>query len=96
MLPGMNGYQICAELREAGDWTPILMLTAKDGDLDQAEALDTGADDYLMKPFSFPVLAGPHPRPAAPGRPGRSRLRSRSATSASTRLSGGPGEARPR
>ncbi len=56
MLPGRNGYLICRDLREAGDWTPILMLTAKDGDLDQAEALDTGADDYLVKPFSFPVL----------------------------------------
>ncbi|MDH3680264.1 MAG: response regulator transcription factor [Acidimicrobiia bacterium] len=56
LLPGKNGYQICGELREAGDWTPILMLTAKDGDLDEAEALDTGADDYLTKPFSFPVL----------------------------------------
>ena len=43
-------------LREAGDWTPILVLTAKDGELDEAEALDTGADDYLTKPFSFPVL----------------------------------------
>ena len=56
MLPGRNGYQICADLRTAGQWTPILMLTAKDGDLDEAEALDTGADDYLTKPFSFPVL----------------------------------------
>jgi DNA-binding response OmpR family regulator len=56
MLPGRNGYQICSDLREAGDWTPILMLTAKDGDLDEAEALDTGADDYLTKPFSFAVL----------------------------------------
>jgi two-component system, OmpR family, response regulator len=56
MLPGRNGYQICADLRRAGDWTPILVLTAKDGDLDEAEALDTGADDYLTKPFSFPVL----------------------------------------
>jgi DNA-binding response OmpR family regulator len=56
LLPGRNGYQICAELRAAGNWTPILMLTAKDGDLDEAEALDTGADDYLTKPFSFPVL----------------------------------------
>ena len=56
MLPGRNGYQICADLRAADDWTPILMLTAKDGDLDEAEALDTGADDYLVKPFSFPVL----------------------------------------
>jgi len=56
MLPGRNGYQICADLRALGNWTPILMLTAKDGDLDEAEALDTGADDYLTKPFSFPVL----------------------------------------
>jgi len=56
MLPGRNGYQVCADLREAGDWTPILMLTAKDGDLDEAEALDTGADDFLTKPFSFAVL----------------------------------------
>lgn len=56
LLPGRNGYQVCADLRAAGDWTPILMLTAKDGDLDEAEGLDTGADDYLTKPFSFPVL----------------------------------------
>jgi DNA-binding response OmpR family regulator len=56
MLPGLNGYRVCAELRRAGDRTPILMLTAKDGDLDEAEGLDTGADDYLRKPFSFPVL----------------------------------------
>jgi two-component system, OmpR family, response regulator len=56
MLPGRNGFQICADLRAAGNWTPILMLTAKDGDLDEAEALDSGADDYLTKPFSFPVL----------------------------------------
>ena len=56
MLPGRNGFQICAQLRAAGVWTPILILTAKDGDLDEAEALDTGADDYLTKPFSFAVL----------------------------------------
>ncbi|HEY8524372.1 MAG TPA: response regulator transcription factor [Acidimicrobiales bacterium] len=56
MLPGKNGYRVCADLRAAGNWTPILMLTAKDGDLDEAEALETGADDYLSKPFSFPVL----------------------------------------
>jgi DNA-binding response OmpR family regulator len=56
MLPGLNGYKVCERLRESGDWTPILMLTAKDGDYDQAEALDTGADDYLIKPFSFVVL----------------------------------------
>jgi CheY-like chemotaxis protein len=45
MLPGLNGFQVCGRVREAGDWTPILVLTAKDGDLDEAEALDTGADD---------------------------------------------------
>jgi two-component system, OmpR family, response regulator len=56
MLPGMNGYAVCAKLREAGNWVPILMLTAKDGVYDEAEALDTGADDYLSKPFSFVVL----------------------------------------
>lgn len=56
MLPGMNGYQICATLRAEEDWTPILMLTAKDGEYDEAEALDTGADDFLSKPFSFIVL----------------------------------------
>jgi len=56
MLPGANGYQVCAKLREAGNWTPILMLTAKDGEFDHAEALDTGADDFLAKPFSYVVL----------------------------------------
>jgi DNA-binding response OmpR family regulator len=56
MLPGRNGYQVCADLRRAGDTTPVLMLTAKDGHLDEAEGLDTGADDYLRKPFSFAVL----------------------------------------
>ena len=56
MLPLLNGFQVCAQLREAGNWTPILMLTAKDGELDEAEALDTGADDYLSKPFSYVVL----------------------------------------
>jgi DNA-binding response OmpR family regulator len=56
MLPGLNGYQVCERLREDGVWTPILMLTALDADLDQAEGLDVGADDYLTKPFSYPVL----------------------------------------
>ena len=56
MMPGINGYKVCAALRDAGDWTPILMLTAKDGEHDEAEALDTGADDYLTKPFSYIVL----------------------------------------
>ena len=56
MLPEINGYKLCATLRAEKDWTPILMLTAKDGEWDQVEGLDTGADDYLTKPFSFPVL----------------------------------------
>src|SRR6476659_8247039 len=56
MLPGLNGYRVCAELRARQIWTPVLMLTAKDGELDEAEALDTGADDFLSKPFSYVVL----------------------------------------
>ncbi len=56
MLPGINGFKICETLRKAGDWTPILMLTAKDGEWDQIEGLETGADDYLTKPVSFPLL----------------------------------------
>jgi two-component system, OmpR family, response regulator len=73
MLPGLNGYLVCRTLREEADWTPVLMLTAKNGEWDQVEALDTGADDYLTKPFSFAVLVarvralirrGSTPRPA--------------------------------
>jgi two-component system OmpR family response regulator len=56
MLPGMHGYAVLEELRRRGVWTPVLMLTAKDGEYDQADALDLGADDYLTKPFSFVVL----------------------------------------
>ena len=56
MLPGANGYQVCRTLRSEGNWTPILMLTAKDGIWDEVEGLDTGADDYLTKPFSYAVL----------------------------------------
>ena len=56
MLPKMNGYVVCSELRSREVWTPILMLTAKTGEFDEAEALDTGADDFLSKPFSFVVL----------------------------------------
>ncbi|MFK0185577.1 response regulator transcription factor [Streptomyces rubiginosohelvolus] len=56
MLPGMNGYRVCSNLRAAGHEVPILMLTAKDGEYDEAEGLDTGADDYLTKPFSYVVL----------------------------------------
>jgi two-component system, OmpR family, response regulator len=56
LLPGLNGFAVCRELRQRGNWVPILMLTAKAGELDETEAIDTGADDYLTKPFSFPVL----------------------------------------
>ena len=56
MLPGLNGYVVCGTLRDEGIWSPVLMLTAKDGELDEAEALDTGADDFLRKPFSHVVL----------------------------------------
>jgi two-component system OmpR family response regulator len=56
MLPGMSGYRVCERLRADANWTPVLMLTAKDGEWDQVEALDTGADDYLTKPFSFAIL----------------------------------------
>lgn len=56
MLPGLNGYEVLRQLRARGVWTPILMLTAKDGEYDQTDAFDLGADDYLTKPFSFIVL----------------------------------------
>lgn len=56
MLPGMNGYEVCRQLRADEVWTPILMLTAKDGEYDEADAFDLGADDYLRKPFSHVVL----------------------------------------
>jgi two-component system, OmpR family, response regulator len=74
MLPKRNGYVVCKELREREVWTPILMLTAKAGEYDEAEGLDTGADDYLTKPFSYVVLVarlralvrrGSSPRPLA-------------------------------
>jgi two-component system OmpR family response regulator len=56
MLPGKHGYDVLRELRAAEVWTPVLMLTAKDGEFDQTDAFDLGVDDYLTKPFSFPVL----------------------------------------
>lgn len=74
MLPGMNGYEICRTLRKEEIWTPILMLTAKDGEYDEADAFELGADDYLRKPFSHVVLVarirslarrGSAPRPSA-------------------------------
>ena len=56
MLPEIDGFEICSTLRTERIWTPILMLTARDADTDQVRALDTGADDYLTKPFSYAVL----------------------------------------
>ncbi|MCE9620818.1 MAG: response regulator transcription factor [Actinomycetia bacterium] len=73
MLPGINGFVVCQQLRERGIVTPIMMISAKAGEFDQAEGLDTGADDYLTKPFSLVVLnarlralirRGPADRPA--------------------------------
>jgi DNA-binding response OmpR family regulator len=73
MLPRLSGYRVCQELRAARNWVPVLMLSAKDGEYDQADGLDVGADDYLTKPFSFVVLVarlralirrGAPPRPA--------------------------------
>jgi two-component system OmpR family response regulator len=73
MLPGANGYEVCRTLRGEGNWTPILILTAKDAAADEVEGLDTGADDYLSKPFSHAVLIarlrallrrGARPRPS--------------------------------
>ena len=56
MVPGLPGDELCARRREAGDWTPILMLTARSGPEQESQALDSGADDFLAKPFSFMVL----------------------------------------
>ncbi|CAA9293124.1 MAG: Two-component transcriptional response regulator, LuxR family [uncultured Friedmanniella sp.] len=56
MLPGMSGYEVVRRLRAEDNWVPVLMLSAKDGEYDQADALDDGADDYLTKPFSFVIL----------------------------------------
>lgn len=56
MMPGMSGYRVCQTLRAEEIWTPVLFLTAKDGEWDEVEGLDTGGDDWLTKPFSYPVL----------------------------------------
>ena len=56
MLPGLSGYQVVRQLRAEENWVPVLMISAKDGEYDQADGLDDGADDYLTKPFSFVVL----------------------------------------
>ncbi|GAA0799559.1 response regulator transcription factor [Spirilliplanes yamanashiensis] len=73
MLPGLSGYRVVQQLRSEEHWLPVLMLSAKDGEYDQADGLDCGADDYLTKPFSYVVLLarlrallrrGAAPRPA--------------------------------
>ena len=56
MLPGIDGFETCARLRQSGIWAPVLMLTARDSVDDRVAGLDTGADDYLVKPFAFPEL----------------------------------------
>ncbi|MBQ0994391.1 response regulator transcription factor [Micromonospora sp. H61] len=56
MLPGLSGYELVRRLRAEQHWLPVLMLSAKDGEYDQADGLDCGADDYLTKPFSYVVL----------------------------------------
>jgi two-component system OmpR family response regulator len=56
MLPGLSGYEVLRRMRQRDVWTPVLMLTAKDGEYDETDAFDLGADDYLTKPFSFRVL----------------------------------------
>lgn len=56
MMPGMSGWTVCETLRAEENWTPVLMLTAKDGEWDQVEAFESGADDFVSKPFSFAVL----------------------------------------
>ena len=78
MLPRLSGYDVCKRLRADQVWTPILMLTAKDGEYDEADALDLGADDYLRKPFAMVVLvARLHAllRRGAPERPVELRVR---------------------
>jgi two-component system OmpR family response regulator len=73
LLPDGDGFSLCRELRQAGNWTPVLMLTARDAVADRVQGLDAGADDYLVKPYSFDELAarvralvrrGIHERPA--------------------------------
>jgi two-component system OmpR family response regulator len=56
MLPGLNGFETCRRLRTGGVWAPVLMLTARDSVEDRVAGLDTGADDYLVKPFAFAEL----------------------------------------
>ena len=95
MLPGIDGLEVCRKLRGEGVWSPILMLTARDAVRDRVAGLDGGADDYLVKPFSYAELLA---RLRALVRRGRwsARRCSRSASCVSTRPAGRPGAVRPR
>ena len=84
MLPGLNGFETCRRLREAGIWSPVLMLTARDSVEDRVAGLDTGADDYLVKPLRSPSCSPGSGRSRGAADPS-DRIRSRSATCASTR-----------
>ena len=96
MLPGVDGIEVCRRLRGAGVWSPVLMLTARDGIEDRIGGLDAGADDYLTKPFAFAELLARLRALARAGRASSGRPCSRSAISGSTRRRGGCGAARPR
>ena len=96
MLPGLNGFRVCAAIRQAEVWTPILILTAKDGEYDEAEALDTGADDYVTKPFSYVALGGSAACADPPWRGRAARTCSRRATCGSIPAHGARGVGRPR
>src|SRR4051794_12189793 len=90
MLPGLSGYRVLERMRAAGNWTPVLMLTAKDGEYDEADAFDLGADDYLIKPFSFVVLVArlrSLVRRGAPARPATLRVGDLELDTARRRLS---------
>ncbi len=70
MLPGLSGYQVCERLRAERNWVPVLILSAKDGEYDQADGLDLGADDYMTKPFSYVVRLDPAARTVRRGEAG--------------------------
>jgi two-component system, OmpR family, response regulator len=93
MLPGVYAYRLCSALRGDRNCTPILILTAKERELDEVEALDSGANDHLTKPFSYAVLVGPAAGVAAPRRPRAPGRAHRRATCTWTLPPSGPGGA---
>ena len=94
MLPGLDGFEVCRRLREAGVWVPIIMLTARDSVEDRVRGLDVGADDYLTKPFSLARAAGPGPGGGAARCGGAPGCDARSAACGSTPRPGRRGAAR--